>query len=70
MSVYEVEKIVDNTGAGDYFNAGVLAGIKYGFSEENILKLGVYSAGISLRDFGRKGCLTKKEFQKYVDLLK
>uniref|UniRef100_A0A7V4JQR1 Carbohydrate kinase PfkB domain-containing protein n=1 Tax=Thermodesulfobacterium geofontis TaxID=1295609 RepID=A0A7V4JQR1_9BACT len=70
MSIYEVEKIVDNTGAGDYFNAGVLAGIKLGFSEENILKLGIYSAGISLRDFGRKGCLTEREFQKYVDLLK
>jgi ribokinase len=70
ISAYKVEKIVDNTGAGDYFNAGVLAGIKLGFSEEDMLKLGIYSAGISLRDFGRKGCLTKREFQKYVDLLK
>lgn len=66
----EIEKIVDNTGAGDYFNAGVLAGLKLGLSEEDALKLGIYSAGMSLRDFGRKGCLTKREFQNYVNLLK
>jgi len=67
---YKVKKIVDNTGAGDYFNAGILAGLKLGFSEESVLKLGIYSASMSLRDFGRKGCLTKKEFQNYINLLK
>ncbi len=66
----KVETLVDNTGAGDYFNAGVLAGLKLGFSEEKALKLGTYSAGMSLRDFGRKGCLTKREFQNYINLLK
>lgn len=70
LPAYKIEKIVDNTGAGDYFNAGVLAGLKLSLSEENALKLGIYSAGMSLRDFGRKGCLTKREFQNYVNLLK
>ncbi len=70
LSALKIERPVDNTGAGDYFNAGVLAGLKLGFSEERALKLGIYSAGMSLRDFGRRGCLTKKEFQNYVNLLK
>jgi len=70
MPAFKVRNIVDNTGAGDYFNAGVLAGLKMEFPEEKALKLGIYSAGMSLRDYGRKGCLTKEEFQNYVNLLK
>jgi len=70
MPAFKVGNIVDNTGAGDYFNAGVLAGLKMEFPEEKALKLGIYSAGMSLRDYGRKGCLTKEEFQNYVNLLK
>ncbi|MCD6489914.1 MAG: hypothetical protein J7K20_04235 [Thermodesulfobacterium sp.] len=70
LPALEIEKIVDNTGAGDYFDAGVLAGLRLGLSEEKALKIGIYSAGFSLRDFGRKSCLTKEEFQKYVNLLK
>lgn len=66
----KIDKIVDNTGAGDYFNAGILAGLKLGFSEEQSLKLGIYSASLSLRDFGRKGCLTKEEFKNYVNLVR
>lgn len=70
LPALKVKKILDNTGAGDYFNAGVLAGIKLGLRDENLLKLGIYSAGISLRNFGRKGCLNLEEFQKYITLLK
>ncbi|RKX60209.1 MAG: hypothetical protein DRP29_03100 [Thermodesulfobacteriota bacterium] len=70
LPVYKVDLILDNTGAGDYFNAGVLAGLKLGFSEENVLKLGLYTSALSLRDYGRKGCVTKVEFQNYVNLLK
>ncbi len=69
-SSLKVERIVDNTGAGDYFNAGVLAGIALGLPDERALNLGIYTAGISLRDYGRRGCLNKKEFQNYVSLLK
>jgi len=65
-----VDKVVDNTGAGDYFNAGVLAGISLGFNEDKALELGIYAAGMSLRDYGRRGCLDKREFQNYVSLLK
>ena len=70
LPVYKVDKIVDNTGAGDYFNAGVLAGLKLGLSDEIALKLGLYSAAMSLRNYGRSGCLTKEEFQNYLNLLK
>ncbi len=66
----KVKAVVDNTGAGDYFNAGILAGIKLGLKIQEVLKLGIYSAGISLRNYGRKGCLTKEEFQNYINLLK
>jgi ribokinase len=65
-----VKKVVDNTGAGDYFNAGVLAGILKGLRDVQILKLGIYSAGISLRNYGRAGCLSKKEFENYINLVK
>ncbi len=70
LPVYKVEKIIDNTGAGDYFNAGILAGIKMRLEDEKVLKLGLYSAALSLRDYGRKGCLNQKEFQNYINLLK
>ncbi len=67
--VYPSQKIVDNTGAGDYFNAGVLAALKLGLKNEKALKLGIFSASISLRNYGRKGCLTKEEFQNSINLL-
>lgn len=70
LPAIEIKNVVDNTGAGDYFDAGVLAGIKLGLKEESILQLGIYSAGMSLCDYGRKGCLNFEEFQKYVSLLK
>jgi len=69
VPVYPASKIVDNTGAGDYFNAGVLAGLKLGFRDEIALKVGIFSASLSLRDYGRKGCLTKDEFQNYINLV-
>lgn len=70
LPAIEIKNVVDNTGAGDYFDAGVLAGIKLGLKEELILQLGIYCAGMSLCDYGRKGCLDFKEFQKCVSLLK
>ncbi|MCS7279881.1 MAG: carbohydrate kinase family protein [Thermodesulfobacteriaceae bacterium] len=66
----EVVKVVDNTGAGDYFNAGVLAGIKLKLPLEKALRLGIISGGISLRGFGRSGILNLEEFKNQVNLLK
>lgn len=51
------EKIVDNTGAGDYFNAGVLAGLMLGKTLDKALHLGALLASLSLSDYGRRGIL-------------
>ncbi len=69
-SAVTIKEVIDNTGAGDYFNAGVIAGTLMGLEDEKILKLGIYSAGLSLRSYGRSGCMSKKEFEFYVNLLK
>lgn len=69
-SVYPAEKIVDNTGAGDYFNAGVLAGLLLGLPVDKALDLGLYSASMSLRNFGRKGLLSYDEFKIFLSRLK
>ncbi len=60
------EKLVDNTGAGDVFNAGVLAGILKGLDPHSAGKLGAHLAAISLRDYGRKGYPTREEFEKWI----
>lgn len=69
-SVYQAPKIVDNTGAGDYFNAGVLAGLLLNLPLERALDLGLYSASLSLRDYGRKGIMNQKEFKNSLSRLK
>lgn len=69
-SVFIPEKIVDNTGAGDYFNGGVLAGLLLGLPLDKALSLGLYMASISLRDYGRRGLLSKVEFKKFLSRLK
>ncbi len=51
------EKVVDNTGAGDYFNAGVLAGLMFGKTLDKALYLGALLASLSLSDYGRRGIL-------------
>jgi len=48
---------VDNTGAGDYFNAGVLAGLMDRKDLASALSLGVKLAVESLKDYGRKAIL-------------
>lgn len=69
-SVFPVKEIVDNTGAGDYFNAGVLAGFSLGLSLGASLELALFSAGLSLRAYGRGGILSKEEFKKFLKRLK
>lgn len=68
-SVYPAEKVVDNTGAGDYFNAGVLAGVILKLELEKVLTLGLYLASVSLRDYGRRGLPSRDEFKKFISKL-
>lgn len=67
---FPVEIHVDNTGAGDYFNAGVIAGLKLGLPVEAALRLGTFCASQSLKSYGRSGCISYKEFKNYLNLLK
>lgn len=57
------EKTKDNTGAGDVFNAGVIAGLLSGLSPLAAGKLGSHLAALSLRDYGRLGYPEEKEFE-------
>lgn len=64
----EVE-VVDNTGAGDVFNAGVLAGIIKGRTMEECLRFGHYLASKSLRGYGRS-CYPEREDLNYLVMTK
>jgi sugar/nucleoside kinase (ribokinase family) len=54
MSAEKVLKIVDNTGAGDAFNAGFLNVMFQGASAVECLKSGIRLAAFSLSFFGRE----------------
>jgi ribokinase len=58
----KVEKIVDNTGAGDAFNAGFLDAVLRGAGARECLRSGINLAALSLSGYGRdwlKGMMTK-----------
>ena len=59
-------RVVDNTGAGDFFDAGVLAGLALGFPLEQCLRLGLKVAAASLSDYGRRGCPSREEFLEWI----
>ncbi len=69
-SVIPASRIVDNTGAGDYFNAGVLAGLSLKLSIEKAFVLGLTMASLSLRGYGRQGLPSKEEFKKILSKVK
>ena len=62
--------LVDNTGAGDVFDAGFLAGLSLGLSYALSGRLAVRLAALSLRDYGRKGFPTKEEFWSLVESIR
>ncbi len=64
------EKIVDNTGAGDVFDAGVIAGLKKGLSPLEAGLLAAALAASSLKDYGRLGYPSKDEFEGLLQNLK
>ncbi len=57
---------VDNTGAGDVFDAGFLAGLLLGLGEVAAARLAAQLASLSLRDYGRKGFPRREEFEKLI----
>ncbi|MFN3568252.1 MAG: carbohydrate kinase family protein [Caldimicrobium sp.] len=69
-SVYPAKIIIDNTGAGDYFNAGVLAGLFLNLGLDKALSLGLRVASVSLRDYGRRGLPEKREFKNLLSRVK
>ncbi len=54
-------EVVDNTGAGDVFNAGFLAGMLLGMGIEDCLRLGHRLASKSLKGFGRQSYPAKED---------
>ncbi|NPB10020.1 MAG: hypothetical protein GXO17_06655 [Thermodesulfobacteria bacterium] len=58
---------VDNTGAGDVFDAGVLAGILSGLDLLSAARLAAHLAALSLRDYGRKGFPRREEFLNLLE---
>jgi len=54
-------EVVDNTGAGDVFNAGFLAGMLLGMGVEDCLRLGHRLALKSLKGFGRQSYPAKED---------
>lgn len=59
------EDVVDDTGAGDAFNGGVLHGIVSGMSPFKAVSLGSIVAGLQVRNFGAiKSIPTKEEVYK------
>lgn len=65
----EEAEVVDNTGAGDVFNAGVLAGVLMGRPMEECLRFGHYLAAKSLRGYGRS-CYPQREDLCYLVMIK
>ncbi len=60
-------KSVDDTGAGDAFVSGAVAGILQGRSMEEVLKMGLANGGSEVSKLGAKeGLLYKEEMDKWI----
>jgi len=70
VSAIRCREIKDNTGAGDYFDAGVLAGLKLGLSIERAVELGCHIAALSLSNYGSLALPSADVFQKLLTLVK
>ena len=60
-------KSIDDTGAGDAFVSGVVAGLLQGRTAEEVLKMGLANGGSVVTRLGAKdGLLYKKEMEKWM----
>ena len=60
-------KSIDDTGAGDAFVSGVVAGLLQGRTAEEVLKMGLANGGSVVTKLGAKdGLLYKKEMEKWL----
>ncbi len=63
-------EMIDNTGAGDVFDAGIIAGLSKGLSFSQAGRLATLLAASSLKDFGRLGFPEKEEFDTLLQVIK
>ncbi len=63
-SLRPVSEVVDNTGAGDYFNAGAIFSLIRGRPLSGALKTGLLLAAKSLSEYGRKALVLDPELKK------
>lgn len=68
VSAEEV-KVVDNTGAGDVYNAGFIAGLLLGRSVEESARFATHISAVSLSGYGRERYPTKEDLETFFGLL-
>ena len=62
-------EVVDNTGAGDVYNAGFLAGLFLGKSSEESALFATKAASKSVTGYGRDQYPTKEDLEAFFHLL-
>lgn len=64
---YPVPVVVDSTGAGDMFRAGMLCGLSSGWEPLRCLQFGSAAGALSCQGFGATGCVPSvEEVETYV----
>ncbi|KKP59184.1 MAG: PfkB domain protein [Candidatus Roizmanbacteria bacterium GW2011_GWA2_34_18] len=68
IPAYKVKKMIDPTGAGDAWRGGFVAGLLFGYSTEDCLKLGNVMASFAIEKYGTVNHRpTKKEIEKRLE---
>jgi|WetSurMetagenome_2_1015567.scaffolds.fasta_scaffold50649_2 sugar/nucleoside kinase (ribokinase family) len=67
----KVDQVIDTTGAGDAFSAGVVSGLLEGLSEVDAARLGCLVAAQKISHFGaRSGLPDRKQLKFYMEKIK
>ncbi len=61
---FEVEKVVDTTGAGDAFAAGFLYGYLKGYPIERCLRIGNFAASYNVQRYGARNFPPKEDLER------
>ncbi len=61
---FNVEKVVDTTGAGDAFSAGFLYGFLKGYSIDRCLRLGNFVASYNVQRYGARNFPPKEDLER------